>query len=338
MKVVFLCARYYPSIGGVERHVQEIAERLMQKGHEVHIVCESADAEATHKKNIDGITITYLYFGPVGFFKKFRIWSVMIRNISLFISADVVHIHDVFFWYLPIRFLLFFKPVFSTFHGYEGVVPPTKKAIFQRRMSEFLSQKTIEVGAYIQKWYGTHPTSVIYGGCTFLISPHSITTTLSTPLSFVLIGRLSDDIGLPLYVEFFAALKKKRIPYQLDVYGDGPYSSKIAQYGKVHGFIDDLMKPIINADIVCASSYLTMIDALSCGKTVIAFYNNPLKKDYLESFPMHASIIATDKVVDALQKVSNLTESQSVEELVSKAHAHFSWDTIVKEYLALWKK
>lgn len=321
MKIVFLCARYRPSIGGVERHVEEISERLVAKGHTVTILSEGD-----------------LNFGKPGFMKKFRIWAKMIQQIPLFLSADVIHIHDVFFWYLPVRVLLFFKPVYATFHGYEGVVPPTRKSVFLRKLSEFLSKKTIEVGSYIQKWYGTHPTKVIYGGSTYIISKPVENAKDRNKTSYALIGRLTEDIGLPLYVKFFSTLKKNKIPYSLDVYGDGPYKSRIEKYGRVHGIVDETMQAIIKADIICASSYLSIIDALSFGKPVLAFYNNPLKKDYLYGFPLLQHIMVSDNVDDAVMKIESRNKEWNARKIIEETHSAFSWDQIMKDYLELWKK
>lgn len=319
MKIVFVCARYYPSIGGVERHVQQVAERLAAKGHNVHIHVEPASQS-----------------NP-GFFKKFRIWYGMCTQLRLFLSADVIHIHDVFFWYVPLRLLLFYKPVYCTFHGYEGVVPPTKKAVMIRRFSEVFSKKTIEVGAYIKKWYGTHPDKIIYGGATYIISNPS-SRVAPKKLRIALIGRLTDDIGIPKYLGFFKELKKKKIPFELHIYGDGPYKKSLEKYGTTHGMIEDIMVPLQKADVVCASSYLTIIDALAFGKTVVALYNNPLKEDYLRCFPMAEDIIISDRPSRAVDVMFTQRKKISARDIVVKAHSLFSWDAITSTYLALWKK
>ena len=37
MKVLFCCEFYYPHVGGVQKVIQEIGERLVVKGHEVTV-------------------------------------------------------------------------------------------------------------------------------------------------------------------------------------------------------------------------------------------------------------------------------------------------------------
>jgi glycosyltransferase involved in cell wall biosynthesis len=39
MKIIQVCPRYYPDIGGVETHVKEISERLVKKGFDVEVLC-----------------------------------------------------------------------------------------------------------------------------------------------------------------------------------------------------------------------------------------------------------------------------------------------------------
>jgi len=68
-------------------------------------------------------------------------------------EADIVHCHDVFFWYLPFRFLYPKKKVFTTFHGWEGIFPPKWQAKVIRNISEKLSFGNICVGDFIRKWY-----------------------------------------------------------------------------------------------------------------------------------------------------------------------------------------
>ena len=95
--------------------------------------------------------------------KKFIIWQWLLKNIKIIQEADIVHCHDVFYWYLPFRFLYFRKPVFTTFHGYEKYPVPFKNIVI-RKISEKLSWGNICVGMFIEKWYGTKATFISYGG------------------------------------------------------------------------------------------------------------------------------------------------------------------------------
>jgi len=40
MRLCFLARRFYPEVGGVEKHVMEIGKRLVKKGHKVIVIAE----------------------------------------------------------------------------------------------------------------------------------------------------------------------------------------------------------------------------------------------------------------------------------------------------------
>ena len=166
MKIVFITPSFYPSIGGVEKHVFEISKRLVEKGNEVTVLTETSSTFKASKKRIyqsisrsdsvglkseqpvkssylttkthNMIRIYYFTFGRHGWAKKFRIWLTLFRYKNLIEDADIVHCHDVFIWYLPFRFLFPRKKIFTTFHGYESY-PIKKRAIIIRKISEILS-------------------------------------------------------------------------------------------------------------------------------------------------------------------------------------------------------
>ncbi|OGK37796.1 hypothetical protein A3F32_01590 [Candidatus Roizmanbacteria bacterium RIFCSPHIGHO2_12_FULL_42_10] len=327
VKILFLTRRAYPHIGGVEKHTLKVAQELTTRGHTVTILAENHDPLhlSSGQYTFHSVDFNFFSCGRDSFLKKFHIWWWMIKNVRVFALADVIHIHDIVIWYLPLRFLLFWKPVYATFHGYEGVFPPTRKAIFLRRLSELLTSKTIDVGAYLHTWYGTHPDEVMYGGI------DNIDFSPTSGRHVVLVGRLEKDIGMELYIKFFRKLKG----YTIDIYGDGSYRSSLLQYGTVHGFVKNSEKFIKNADIVCASSYLTILEALAFGKRVVALYDNPLKKDYLEQAPFAKWLYLADnpeKLPD-FKKFSQkeLGELQSVLQTMT-------WHHVTDIYESLWKK
>jgi phosphatidylinositol N-acetylglucosaminyltransferase subunit A len=107
MKILFLAARFYPQRGGVENHVYQLSQELIKKGHSVTVITEAPEGEWTYSTHVKGIEVIYTDFGSRGFAKKFRIWWRLWRLRKDVEKADVVHCHDVFFWYLPMRLLYF---------------------------------------------------------------------------------------------------------------------------------------------------------------------------------------------------------------------------------------
>ena len=60
MKIAYVTAFYYPTIGGVEQVVKELAERYVKQGHEVHIFTSDWDKKSrikTKEETINGVHV-----------------------------------------------------------------------------------------------------------------------------------------------------------------------------------------------------------------------------------------------------------------------------------------
>jgi len=150
MTILFLARRFYPQIGGVEKHVLEIGKRLVKQGHKVVVIAElekntngqnyhSVSKSARLTGKVAGIEIFRINAGADDWFKKFRVWKQLWKLKRIIISADIIHCHDVFFWYLPFRFLYPTKKVYTTFHGYEGNNIPNTKAKLMHKLAVSIS-------------------------------------------------------------------------------------------------------------------------------------------------------------------------------------------------------
>ncbi len=91
MKIVQVCPRYYPDIGGVETHVQEISERLVKHGFNVEVVCTDPTGHLSKNEIINKVSITRFrsyapgdayYFAP-------QIFLYLKNN-----CADIIHAHS----------------------------------------------------------------------------------------------------------------------------------------------------------------------------------------------------------------------------------------------------
>lgn len=158
MSIVFLSRLYWPHVGGVEKHLKKINQYLNSKGYKVIIVCEKHDPILSHYEIKNSIEI---YRIPSG--DKLTVWIWWLRHLDLLINADIIHIHDVFWWFLPFRFILPTKRVYMTFHGYEGTEPPKWNQIFWHRLAALLTRGNICIGDFHRKWYGVKPDYISYG-------------------------------------------------------------------------------------------------------------------------------------------------------------------------------
>ena len=163
MRVLFLTRLYWPHIGGVEKHVEEVSKILSQK-HEITIVTEQYDPKLSQFQTRDGVTIYRIPLLSRGeeSVKKWLIWKWFVTHLNLINQAEVIHIHDVFYWFLPFRLPYFWKKAYITFHGYEGHLP-TATEVLWHRLAAALTRGHICIGGFHPKWYHVSPTFVSYG-------------------------------------------------------------------------------------------------------------------------------------------------------------------------------
>lgn len=332
MKILFLTRRFYPHIGGVEKHILRVSQELTKKGYKVTILAEKHKKSLKNKENYKGIEVVRFPYFAENKFKKFRIWKWLWSNRDLFKNADIIHAHDVAYWWLPFKFIYPHKSFFTTFHGYETVFPPTSSAIRQRRLAKRASRGTINVGEYIKKWYGTSSDNVVYGGVDPVPTSSLKVKKDSTKLKILLVGRLEEDIGVDVYLNALENLKKQGVQYELTVCGDGSYRAKFAKLGKVHGFVENLSSYIRTSDVVLASSYLSILEALSYNKPVAAVYTNPLKKDYLTSALFAKNIMICKSAGEVEDSIINYKKT------FKPPYTPSSWSDVAEVYTKLWKK
>ncbi len=363
MKIVFLSPGFYPKVGGVERHVFEIATRLVKLGHDITIITEGdlgskayssyrhsfklSDNEAKISKQAvkSSYSATYLVgdirvisfnFGEKGFLKKFRIWKLLLGQLKEFKNSDIIHCHDVFIWYLPLRLLLPFRNVFITFHGYEGY-PLSKKNILIHKISEILTSGNICVGDFIKKWYGTNPNFVIYGGVGTRTSNKKITKP-----SALFYGRLDEQTGILEYAKAVGKIQKKISGFKLDIIGEGSLKNKISNKFKMYNFVKNPENRLVNYRYAFVSRYLSILEAMMKKKLVVAHFDNPIKKDYLLMSPFANYVVTASDSDDIANKVLYFyTHKKEEENKINSAYEwarNQTWDNVCKVYLRLWGK
>ena len=291
MKILFLSHYYAPHIGGVEKHLQKVAEELDKNGHNVVVLTEKHEKNLKTVDYINSIRVVRFNYPHVKFLGLFLIWLNLWQNRKLIKNSDIVHVHDVFIWYLPFKLIYPRKKVFTTFHGWEGEWPIPKRNIFFKKLAAKLSRKNICVGEYIQKYYEILADKIIYGGAdkTSKFSGKKIKNKV------VFVGRLEKDTGLE---RFLKDLKKHKDTFFI---GDGSLRAKCEEYGTVTGFTDPT--PFYKtAEYAVPGGYLSYIDAKSYGCKIITYADNPLKKDYweeikkIEKFPSWGQV--ADEYID----------------------------------------
>lgn len=343
--ILFFARRFYPLIGGVEKHVMEVSKRLLKKGFKVIVLTEGNNS-LSKTENVEGIKIVRLNPGGEEKLKKFRIWFELLLNIDLILKADIIHCHDVFFWYLPFRFLLPYKKVYTTFHGYEGNDLPTKNAIFMHKIAEKLSKGNACVGDYMKKWYGTMPTMVTYGGVN---NPKNIPISkdIKNFKNILYIGRLEEEAGIMVYLKALKILKQKGFNFNLTVLGDGAQrqiAEKFALENKLEidfkGFVKEVYEFLPSADLIFSSRYLGTLESFVFKKLVICVYNNEIKKDCFALSPFKDFLILEESAQNiALEVTNHYNNPKLAENKIINAFEWVkdqTWDKMTMQYISLW--
>ena len=336
MNIIFFAKYYFPHIGGVEKHAREVAELLVKKGHQVSVFTLKHESKLTDIETKGGVKILRLPYSE----NKFSIWKNLLQKKHLIKKADIIHCHDVLFWYLPFKLLYFFKKVFVTFHGWEGKYPIPFKYKFIRKINEILASGNICIGDYLPIHYGTKANFISYGGVSFPWDDRPTKMMSKKINQITFIGRLEKDLGLP---EYFKALNKIKRKHKLKVtfVGDGSLKKQAKKIGQVTGFVKDIKPYLKTNSFVFASSYLTILEALSIGRPVFALYQNQLKKDYLTKFTGAKYINTSGSADELLNQVTSNLQGESLKALKARKAQKFAkiqtWDKVINIYLKLWK-
>lgn len=400
MKILFLTPRdSKKNLGGVEGHVRILTEELEKRGHKV---------EEISLDEIDGLNKgpAFLFKGrALGY--KFKAWGYLWKKRDLFKWANAIHIHDVFWWMMPFAimnrlsqlpqyyaYLFPWSPstrlksastgygrtsdffqrkksgpsVFATFHGWEGVCPPTRSAVWQKRLASFLSDGTIGVGSFFEKWYGVRPDRIVWGVVEDKLINRQIDKSTNRQiknLKIIFLGRMEKVNGMEVVVEALEKLANKQIYKYTNRYtnrqidklrqcvhriifvGDGNYRKQAEKFGKVTGMVKNPQKYLTAADVVITSSYMSMLEAAAIGKPIIAIANNELKMDYLNCHPLRKWIAVArnaeelTRIIRGLYKGPALREQQGralrdIENARDWAEKQTS-EKLVREYENSWR-
>lgn len=239
MKVLFISKHKHPHIGGVEKHIEKVGSRLEKMGYDITSISEEDIKQPLIK------IIGLLY-----------IWYWLFKNVNLIKKSDIIHIHDIFIWYLPFRFIFPRKKVYITFHGWEGKYPIPYWNILNKKVANKLTNGSIAVGKYIERYYVIKSNYIIYGGVTSKIK-NNIKKIKNT---IVWLGRQDSDTGInefKKWLEEHPHLKAKYIT-------NDPNPEKYLK----------------TAEYCVPSGYLSYLEAKNYGCKIITFANNPLKIDY----------------------------------------------------------
>lgn len=349
LKITMIAWRFFPSIGGVEKHLLEVCRILVGRGYEITVITGRNDSALPDKEflSLENGRITIIRLSR----ERKKRWLELFKRRELVKNANIVHLHDfaVFiYWYLPLRFLYPLKRLYITFHGWEGVCPPQQKTILIRKITEYSTKGNICAGEFICKWYKTKADFITYGGVHAEEAGKKVLAETGSKKA-VFVGRIADDTGIEVYLKATRILKEKGINLNLIVCGNGPLMEFCKDYVKEHdldvqfkGWVSDPSEYIANSSYVFVTGFLAILEAFIKRKLVFSVYDNPLKEDYLKLYPGYTNkmmFVAGSPEELAEQLEIPMIDKNLVSEMTDRAYSYAStqtWNKVADQYEMLW--
>ncbi len=336
LRVLMLAPSYLPRRGGVEKHISQVVRELAALGVEAQIATPRWVDEWPEQEVLDGVEVRRLS-------RNTRLGREELRPVVDW--AHVVHAHDAYpfyKYYLPFRLRYRRRPVFVTFHGYEGYPIPLEARVL-RRLLLWLTRGNVCAGAFIPKWYRFRCTHVTHGG---------VDAPASRPLSgegAVFVGRLARDTGFLGALETARLLKEEHgVSLPLEICGDGELRTEgghIAESAgldvRFHGQVSDVMPYLTRARFAFVTGLLTMLEAMASGAIVLSLYDNPLKEDYLRLSPGARHAIISDSPAELAGRAAALMASpEALDERAAEAFEFArtqTWHKVAELYVDLYR-
>jgi phosphatidylinositol alpha-mannosyltransferase len=290
--------------GGVNRHIQSLAEEFIGRGHYVRVIAPVDPPDRVSKvlhRAAVGAPELPDYLIPAG--RTIGIGSNgAVSNIPLFPESipivrrtiqegnfDVVHLHE------PTTPLIGWDtclssgtPVVGTFHAYATKPLPHRLAALAgaKRVMNRLSARIAvsEAAAWTgRRWYGGN-YSIIPNGVDVEAAPRG-PKPQSEHLKVLFVGRPDERKGLPVLLRAFEGLVEHDVPSRLAVVGsDAAEVRRLISHTDIDDHIDlhgrvsgpELWRHLHEADLLCAPSLsgesfgMVLTEAFAAGTPVIA--------------------------------------------------------------------
>jgi len=290
--------------GGVNRHVEALAEEFLGRGHHVRVLAPVDPpghlSRALHRAAPEPREIPD-YLMPLGRSVGFGA-NGAVSNLSPFPAGgvvaprrelrrggyDVIHVHEPLVPLIGWNAVLgAHSPVIGTFHAYSTKPLPNHiaSALGARRVFNRLSARIAvsEAAAWTgRRWFGGH-YEIVPNGVDVAAAPKG-PKPASDELRVVFIGRPEERKGLPILLTAFDALVE-HVPSRLTVIGaerddvlrylaNPETMGRIDARGRVSG--EQLWRALHEADVLCAPSLtgesfgMVLTEAFAAGTPAIA--------------------------------------------------------------------
>jgi phosphatidyl-myo-inositol alpha-mannosyltransferase len=303
MRIALVSPYSWTYEGGVNRHVEALAEQFLARGDDVRVLAPwdppdrlskaMHQAPASTRRRPEyliplGRTIGIGANGAVSNLVPFPEAVLTMRRELRAGRYDVIHVHE------PVAPLIAWDaasfpgtPVVGTFHAYSTKLVPNQIANLlgvRRKLNQLNARIAVSRAAEWtgRRWFGGDYRIIPNG--VDVDAPPAEPKPTSEELRLVFVGRSEERKGLPVLLTAFEALVR-HLPSRLTVIGadghdvsrylaDPEVAHHIDTPGRVSG--DDLWRSVHEADVLCAPSLdgesfgMVLTEAFAAGTPVVA--------------------------------------------------------------------
>lgn len=348
MKIIQVCPRYYPDIGGIETHVKEISERFVQFGHSVEVVCTDPSGILPLNDSIKGVKITrFRSFAPYNAYY----FSMGITRYLKSCEYDVIHAHG--YHAFPALFAKMAaqnkKFVFTPhYHGKGhtpfrtlllGIYNIVGKTIFNRA-DRILCDSEYEK-RLIKHNFNIDDERMVVVPMGLNLKEFVYNTSTRDPKRLLYIGRIEKYKGIQHIIKALPHLQG----YSLVIVGKGPYEKELRVLARKIGVTEritwkkdisreDLLKEYANAEFfISLSSHeaygITVAEALASGLKVIVNKHSALE-EFIDQRTCLGITPNAENIIDAIRTMKTDANHERYKKRI------LDWDEVANKIMEVY--
>jgi phosphatidyl-myo-inositol alpha-mannosyltransferase len=297
VKIALVSPYDYLYPGGVTEHVRNLADRFLERGHDVHVIAPSSSApDAVPERPIlhrVGRSVPIPANGSVARITLPLRGYVQVKSLLAFQGFDIVHLHEPMMPALPLT-VLHHSPTINvgTFHAFGRskmayfYTKPMLWPLFNRLHGKIAVSGPARdfVGRHFPGQYRVIPNGIDYAR--FATRREPIEQFDDERLDVLFVGRLEKRKGLEYLLRAWPAVHAAVPKARLLVVGGGRrlkgYRAWVRahRWNEVHfiGFVsaEDLVRYYQTSDVFCAPSTgqesfgIVLLEAMAAGRAIVA--------------------------------------------------------------------
>lgn len=374
MKILIISFEYPPAIyGGLGRHVEELSQSLVKKGHEVIVIAGSREDEYVELK---GVEVYFVGTGPtdpinqvlLNIHYSANVVTKVYEILNKIGNVDIVHVHDI--WGAYAGYILkqvYHVPMIVTFHITQkgkSLSELTDEDFFLTTVENWLLRQADAViccSKFIKKEINqffnfNKEINVIPNGVRAdFFQPTKINNNTYPTILFA--GRLVVEKGIFVLLNSIQMVIKKYPNIKLHICGDGYLKDELDEFIIKHGlesyicfkgFLNkkEMLAEYQKADIAIFPSLyepfgLVVLEAMACGLPIIVTNTGGMSE--IVNHRTNGLKVTPGKSLPIAKKIEFLLENKfEAKKMGERAREHvikrYCWATVVEKTENVYKQ